>query len=313
VLGTFGKANGLYTAGPGHYAQMLSLIGEMLPLAATRNGAMTWEYLFRFENGSPPWTSAMSQGTAIEALTRASVVTRAQGNFTAAAHYLSVAHHALAILQQPPPKGVAVRTGKGLRFVLYSFSPGEAVINGFLQTLIGLYDYARASGDHQAQALFASGDAEARAELPAYDTGAWSLYEPGQEDSLDYHQLVTGFLQALCQRTFAPIYCRTAQRFESYLHTPPGLCLLSISAPSGRRSRLSFSLSKISQVGVAIRNGSRSFFSTAGQFVRGTSIVNIPALAPGSYTVQISATDLAGNATHTARTLNVRARRVRRR
>ena len=64
---------------------MLSLVNEMLPLAASRNGALTWEYLFQFENGSPPWTSAMSQGTAIEALTRASKASTAQGNSSAAA------------------------------------------------------------------------------------------------------------------------------------------------------------------------------------------------------------------------------------
>lgn len=102
VLGTFGKADGLYTGN--EYPQMLSLMGEMLPLAATRNGALTWEYLFQFEGGVPPWTSAMSQGTAIEALTRASKASTAQGNSAAASNYLSVAHQALAILQQAPPQ-----------------------------------------------------------------------------------------------------------------------------------------------------------------------------------------------------------------
>ena len=55
----------------------------------------------------------------------------------------------------------------------------------FLQSLIGLYDYARVSGSQLAGRLFAAGDAQARAELPQFDTGAWSLYQPGIEDSLD--------------------------------------------------------------------------------------------------------------------------------
>jgi hypothetical protein len=98
------------------------------------------------------------------------------------------------------------------------------VINGFLQTLIGLYDYAQASGNATAAALFRAGDAEARAEVPRYDTGAWSLYEPGQQDTLDYHILVTGFLHALCDRVHAPVYCTTAAHFDRYLkaRTPGG-------------------------------------------------------------------------------------------
>jgi hypothetical protein len=94
------------------------------------------------------------------------------------------------------------------------------VINAFLQTLIGLYDYAQASLDPRAARLFAAGDAEARFELPRFDTGSWSLYQPGVADSLDYHVLVTGFLHELCDRTHAPVYCTTAARFESYLGHP---------------------------------------------------------------------------------------------
>ena len=52
-----------------------------------------------------------------------------------------------------------------------------------MQALIGLFDYAKVSGDAEAQRLFDAGNAEAQAELPHYDTGTWSLYEPGQEDT----------------------------------------------------------------------------------------------------------------------------------
>ena len=58
--------------------------------------------------------------------------------------------------------------------------------------------------------------------MPQYDTGSWSLYEPGQLDTLDYHKLVTGFLQQLCSRVHAPVYCTTAARFQAEL-TPPVL------------------------------------------------------------------------------------------
>jgi len=71
VLGTFGKADGLYEAGLNDYPALQELLGEMIPLAAQRGGGLTWEYYFNFDGGRPPWTSAMSQGTAIQALTEA--------------------------------------------------------------------------------------------------------------------------------------------------------------------------------------------------------------------------------------------------
>jgi D-glucuronyl C5-epimerase C-terminus len=64
-------------------------------------------------------------------------------------------------------------TGSG---VLPSFTPGTSIINAFLQSLIGLYDYAQVSQDPLAQQLFNAGNAEAQAEVPHFDTGAWSLY-----------------------------------------------------------------------------------------------------------------------------------------
>jgi hypothetical protein len=43
-------------------------------------------------------------------------------------------------------------------------------------------------------------------------------------DTRDYHSLVTQFLQQLCSRTHARIYCTTAAHFERYLkHPPPGV------------------------------------------------------------------------------------------
>ena len=82
-------------------------------------------------------------------------------------------------LHAAPPAGVAVATPLGARYVQYTFAPSTSIINAFLQSLIGLYDYAKVSGDAEALGLFTAGDAEAQAEVPAFDTGAWSLYQPG--------------------------------------------------------------------------------------------------------------------------------------
>ncbi len=135
MLGTFGKADGLYTAGPADYPQLEALLAQMIPLAVNRAGGLVWEYYFQFGGGKPPWTSAMSQGTGIEALTRAYLASHDP-------NYLQLAHQALPVFTAPPPIGVRVTTPAGARYVQYTFTPGTSIINAFLQSLIGLYDYA---------------------------------------------------------------------------------------------------------------------------------------------------------------------------
>jgi hypothetical protein len=289
VLGTFGKADGLYTAGSAAYPQLIALLNEMIPLAAQRGGGLTWEYYFKFDGGSPPWTSAMSQGTALEALTRGY---QASGD----GNYLQIAQQALPIFSVAPKTGVHESTPLGARYLQYSFAPGTDIINAFLQSLIGLYDYGQVSGSVIAQRLFAAGNAQAQSELPRFDTGAWSLYQPGSEDTLSYHELVTGFLQQLCQRTDAPVYCTTADHFESYLTTPPVLQLVTTRIKFKHQASIAFKLSKVSHVGIVLVRGTQTVFQTSAGFSHGSHTFTIPPLKRrGTYTVRLAATDLAGN------------------
>jgi hypothetical protein len=300
VLATFGKADGLYTGGPSDYAEMKEVLSQIIPLAVNRAGGLVWEYYFRFDGGVPPWTSAMSQGTGIEALTRASEAFDDP-------NYLTLAHEALPVFTAPPPVGVRVPTSLGARYVQYTFAPNALILNAFLQSLIGLYDYAKVSHDALAQQLFAAGNAEAEAEVPKFDTGAWSLYQPGVEDTLSYHELVTGFLGQLCTRTKAAVYCVTAQHFTAYLTTPPTLALVTTHVRKGKTSSISFNLSKISRVGIVVVGpGGNTLFSTSATFGYGTRSFSVPALKhKGTYTIRMSATDLAGNFNHIVGTIQV--------
>jgi hypothetical protein len=273
---------------------MLALVGELIPLAVNRGGGLAWEYYFHFDGGSPPWVSAMSQGTALEALARAY---KASGQRS----YLSLGHSALGLFGVAPPVGVRIGVPLGARYLQYSFAPRTDIINAFLQSLIGLDDFAHVGGDSRAAALFAAGDAQARAEVPQFDTGAWSLYQPGAEDSLSYHELVTGFLQQLCSLTRASVYCATAQHFTAYLHTSPALQLLTRSAAHGKRFALRFRLSKYSHVGIVVPGG----VSTSAYFGYGVDTFWLPPLKRGSYTVRLAATDLAGNFTRLVQMVRV--------
>ena len=192
-LATFGEANGYYLQGHEN-TQLQELLNEIVPLATQRAGGITWEYMFHFDGGAPPWTSALTQGTALQAFSRA-------WSRLKTPTYLTAAQQALKLFQAPPPEGVRVATAAGATYLEYTYAPQERIINGFIQSLNGLYDYAKLTGDPVGRKLFEEGDAEARLEVPHYNTGAWSMYDQHSESDLNYHELLTEFLQDLCTRT----------------------------------------------------------------------------------------------------------------
>ena len=299
VLGSFGKADGLYTAGPADYPAMEQLLSELIPLAAQRGGGLTWEYYFHFDGGAPPWTSAMSQATGLEALSRAY---KATGN----QYYLTIGDEALPVFSAGPPAGVGVTTAAGTRFLQYTFLPQVTILNAFLQTLIGLYDYGQVSGNPVAQQLYSAGNAEAIGEVPQFDTGAWSLYQPGVEDDLSYHELTIGFLTQLCTITAQPAYCTAAQHFQAYLKILPTLRQLTFTGRASKPLTLRFALSKISHVGIVVSQGTSTRFATSATFGYGTDHFTVPALKhPGAYSLVLTATDLAGNFTRITGSLNI--------
>jgi hypothetical protein len=192
-LGTFGEGNGYYLSGREN-ANLHQLLAEVLPLATKRAGGIAWEYMFQFDGGKPPWTSGLSQGTALQ------VFARSWSRFKEPA-LLTAAQQALGIFQQSPPNGIRTKTPAGANYAEYTYAPGDRILNGFIQAVIGIYDYTQITKDPLGQKLFEEGDAEARAETPHYDTGAWSMYDQFSESNLNYHELLTEFLVHLCERT----------------------------------------------------------------------------------------------------------------
>jgi hypothetical protein len=286
-LGTFGKANGLWMAGEAE--RLRALLDEMIPLAAKRGPALAWEYYFDFGGGRPPWTSGMSQATGIQALARAAVALDQPA-------YRDVARQALTLFELPPPLGVQVRTRVGARYLIYSYAPSLHVVNAAVQTLVGLHDYATLTGEETASTLFAAGDRQAQRDVPAADTGAWSLYAlGGGESSLAYHVLLRDFLRNLCARTATPVYCEKAASFTEQLTEPPEVVLLTTRVRARRAVLVRFGLSKISRVGMTIRRDGQTVLATSATVSRGEhGFAWIPPRR-GDYEVALTATDLAGN------------------
>jgi hypothetical protein len=191
-LGTFGKANALWKIKT-HDDDLRKLLDAALALAAQRAGGIAFEYLFDFDGGAPPWASGLAQGTAIQALSRAAIRLNEP-------RYFEAARSALGIFREPPPSGVKIATPLGAHYLIYSFAPQMRVLNAFTQALNGLHDFAVFANDAEGRAMFTAGEAELRAELPEYDTGAWSRYSLHTEADLSYHKLARDFLESLCTR-----------------------------------------------------------------------------------------------------------------
>jgi hypothetical protein len=334
-LGTFGKANALWMVKT-RDADLRRLLDEALGLATQRAGGIAFEYLFHFDGGRPPWVSGLAQGTGLSAFSRGAVRLKDTKFFDAA-------RSALGIFKVPPPAGVLDKTTAGAHYLQYSYASKLHIANGFTQALNGLHDFATLANDADGRAIFSAGEAQLRVELPAFDTGAWSLYSrPGVESDLGYHKVLRDFLGGLCDRLTADqthtaqpspattatppstggtpagslgaapipdptLYCDTAQRFTADLATKP---TLTIAAPSALRAKapgtVPFTLSKVSAVTMtAVRRGSVVLQRTA-RLGRGRHKVDLRPTKAGPLLVRLRAVDLAGNAGTAEATIHVK-------
>jgi hypothetical protein len=299
-LGTFGRINAMARnclEPPSVTPCRLGLVRRGLQaieeLAVERGGFLAWEYYFTFGGGVPPWISGLAQGTAIQALTRGSRLFNEP-------RYLRIARRAVGAYRRSSPIGVKASGSRGPHFLLYSFNPGLRVFNGFFQALNGLYDYAQAADDARAKGLFHAADRQARHEARLADTGAWSRYSlAGAESDLGYHRLVRDFLEGLCARTKAKVYCDKAERFTRYQQEPARMTLR-----SAGRSGVRVVLSKISCVTLSV-NGS----VVSGRVLRrGEGVLPWSPRGGRRYAIKVDAKDLNGHHTVIERTVRVRRR-----
>ncbi len=102
------------------------------------------------------------------------------------------------------------------------------------------------------------------------------------------------------------IYCTTAKRFGEYERTPPVVTLLSRTLKGGTQAGVQVSLSKISTVTIKVLKGSKLIFTNSATVAGGKPRLLWPTPSSGgTYTVNVSARDLAGNFATTSGTVVV--------
>ena len=309
ALANWGKVNALGGACLGVYGpnvpcepdKLKTYLDAMVAIGSNRGGFTTWEYWFPFGGGSPPWTSGLSQGTAITALVRGYQVLKDPT-------YLAVARSAVKAFTTSAPVGVRTRAFGGDWYAEYSFAPSTFILNGFLQALNGIWDLYSVTKSSSVRAIFTRGSRAAKRALPHYDTGAWSLYTlNGQEDDLNYHRLVRDFLKGLCDRTQDRVYCTYSTRFTNYMHEHEKLRYVGPRSARARRAvPLTFRLSKISCVTVTVKRGASTVFSSRVLQPYGTRSFTFVPRSAGTYTVEFTAYDYLNHLTVEKGTLTVK-------
>jgi D-glucuronyl C5-epimerase C-terminus len=294
-LSTFKKANHLHGFCERGEAScdeqaLRRILDEMTALAVKRGrGFIAWEYLFYFGGGTPPWMSGMAQATGIQALGRAAKLLNEP-------RYFETARRALGAFETAPPTGVRTTGPRGgVHYLQYSFAPRLFIFNAFLQSLIGLHDFAQLADDERARTLFRDAEPEARAEVPFSDVGDWSLYNyAGHESSSDYHELLREFLQSMCTRRLGALYCDYARRYRGYQVDPPELTWEGpATATEDEPAAIRFNVSKLSAIEVKVTNPhGKVTFSRLGTFRRGEGSFTWTPRGPGVFTVSVAAKEL---------------------
>jgi D-glucuronyl C5-epimerase C-terminus len=286
-LANFAKLNSYLGANRLDEASLLGL--ALIARGVPKSDALAWEYNFPFGSGRAPWTSGMAQAVAAQAFARGQAKL-ADPAFAAAAQK---AFRAIpGKLVRSLPEGLFIR--------LYSFSD-LAVLNAHLQAVVSLEDYALALEDPYGQEVAGQLRASAAALLPKFDTGAWTLYALGaNESTLDYQRYVVSLLKRIGARNKEPFWTDYGNKFASYEDVPPALTPGPAGPPTYPRpldgfrdyADVRFTLSKISRVTVQVGSARRTLLIGRGQ----KSIEVYPGkVQPGMYPVRVVATDLAGN------------------
>jgi hypothetical protein len=251
-------------------------------------GGLIWEYSFNFGFGRPPWVSGMAQAVAAQAFSRAAAVLEDPD-------FAFVAGRAYAAV---PTLTMQLSTGPWVK--LYSFSR-EIVLNAQLQAVLSLLQYAADTGDPSVAALAQRMNASAQAMLPRFDTGDWSLYElGGAYATKEYELFVTQILAKLAARTQDPYWADASARFHGYYYDPP---VVTPGPPPPTiypqpldgfldAAPIPITLSQNASVTLAVAGKVSTFRVSRGAHT--LTWTPPEGLAPGTYPVQIAATNRAG-------------------
>lgn len=167
------------------------------------------------------WYSAMGQGMAISNLTRAY-------NLTGELKYIETARKALKpFTVSSKYGGVLTHFDNSPFYEEYPTNPSSYVLNGFIYSLLGLYDLYATEDNKLAKILFEDGVKTLKRTIGLFDLGDRTAYDlshysvvgyPPNIARWQYHVTHIHLVKAIFAITEDPVYSSFIERWIGYLH-----------------------------------------------------------------------------------------------
>jgi hypothetical protein len=180
----------------------------------TRDARGRWGYDFDWYRSTAPWYSSLAQSRG------ASVMLRA-GLLTGDPRYHDAARDALALFDTPIGEGGFVARHPRAGVPNLEEYPGQptGVLNGFLASLLGLWEVGHWLDDGTSRSRFERYLRSAEQMLPWYTTAWWTLYDLDPESpfpnvhSPRYHGLAVDYLRVLSALDPSPVIASYRDRW----------------------------------------------------------------------------------------------------
>lgn len=209
------------TEDPAYLERAVANASFLVKTAVKRKGALYFPYRFswpifgkRSDLMRAPWYSAMAQGTALRLFVRLHAATGEK-------RWRTAANSTFATFVQrrrtKRPWIGFVQRWNGRRYLWfegYAKNPPLQSLSGHIYALIGVYEYARATGNAAAARIFNGGATTVRYQAPRFRArGGISYYSLRvRVQSRDHHCIHTTQLKLLGRMTGDPWFAREARR-----------------------------------------------------------------------------------------------------
>lgn len=163
---------------------------------------------FAYKRPEHPYSS-MAQGEGISMLIRAHIVTQDD-------RYMQAARKAKDFMLRPISDGGTTEY-RNDDVLLYEDTDNPVILNGWIFSLWGLYDYSKYTDDGSAKVVLAATLASLKRRLPDFDMKYWSKYEDGKRIAAPfYHKLHIAQLTVMYDLFGDSIYKEYADKWERY-------------------------------------------------------------------------------------------------
>ncbi len=163
---------------------------------------------FAYNKPDAPYSS-MAQGEGISMLIRAAIATDNK-------RYTEAADKAKDFMLKPISEGGTTEY-RGQDVIFYEDTANPVILNGWIFSLWGLYDYCKYTNDDSVQKIFESSLDTLKNKLSDFDIKFWSRYDDGKNIcSPFYHKLHIAQLNVMYDLFGDSIYKVTADKWEQY-------------------------------------------------------------------------------------------------